>query len=208
MFQQNILLDLIEIVTCVTGYQFSNLRRLLILTLAIVSPIRFSKFTVRYYQSNKIICLMFLLVDQLVFGNVIVQLIECVCVFACASACVCVNYLRLNKHLTFSACIHSNLLSQYIYIHVYKRTYIDTLLEVQCVQCTPTHIHIYIHTYVCFVRLSVLFICTCALCFWACLRAVALCALYFVCLHNSHTSLQKLDARLTERAIECVYKLV
>lgn len=112
------------------------------------------------------------------------------CVCECVIACVCVNYLRLNKHLIFSACVHSNLLS----LNIYKCTMYIFTTYIIGTMCTPTHIHMYLCLYCLFALVF---------CAFGPVYEQLLSALSFVCLHNSHTGLQNSDARLTERAIEC-----
>lgn len=68
----------------------------------------------------------------------------------CPCVTVCVNYLRLNKHLIFSACVHSNLLSLYICTHTYN---IHTCIGM----CTPTHI-LLARVFVCIVYLHLCFV--------------------------------------------------
>lgn len=79
---------------------------------------------------------------------------QCNCLIHCKRVClcvtVCVNYLRLNKHLIFSACVHSNLLSLYICTHTYN---IHTCIGM----CTPTHI-LRARVFVCIVYLHLCFV--------------------------------------------------
>lgn len=147
MFQQNILLDLIEIVyllrlyvihsnihpyECPLNISFQIQNRLLILPLAASSPIRLADLclAVKLAESQHAYCFC-------------TYFWQCNCSInrKCVSVGVCVNYLRLNKHLIFSACVHRNLLSLYIY----KYMYILQQYIIIGTMYTPTHKHTYVH---------------------------------------------------------------